>query len=104
VGIVARVTIGVGLGIVFVFNELEGGDDQRRAIGQAREAEQPLKIAHNLASEGADVVSTDEDAERNDAAEKEQCRPAQYFTEIEHLALLRIFPSGSLDYRHAQPK
>ena len=39
VGIIAWVTIRVGFGIVFVFDELEGGDDQRRAVGQAREAE-----------------------------------------------------------------
>jgi len=90
VRIIAQVALGIRLGIVLVLYELEGGDDQWRAVGQAGKAEQPLQVADYLASEGADVVAPDKDAERHDAAEHDQCRPSQYFSQTGHVHLLSI--------------
>src|SRR5258708_9910669 len=85
-----QVALGIGLGIVLVFYELERGNDQWRAVRQAGKAEQPFQVADYFASEGANVVAADKNSERHDAAEHDQCRPSQRFSETGHLSLLGI--------------
>ena len=90
VGIIVQVALGIGFRIVLVLYELERGDDQWRAVGQAGKAEQPFQIADDFASEGANVVAADKNAERHDAAEHYQRRPSQHFSKSGHLPLLGI--------------
>src|SRR5947209_11409935 len=69
-------------------------------VGEARKAEQPLQVADDFASEGANVVAPDKDAERHDAAEHDQRRPSQHFSETGHLPLLDIpDPTRCIAYR-----
>jgi len=68
--------VGIRLGIVFVFHELEGREDERGAVG-LRELEQAFQIAHHFAAADPDIHAADIDPEGYEHGEQRNRQPIE---------------------------